>query len=379
VTAPTPVPALTPATAARPVPAATPRQRADERDAQKNEHEKETRMNRKEADRRRLTLSAAALGAIGAIGGVGMVPTARAQPAYPSRPIRLVVPFAAGGGIDLNARITAAKLSEELGQQVIVENQGGGGGTVASSSVARAAPDGHTLVFHSVSSAVVNAVVFNKLPYDPIKDFVAVSLATRFPLVMIVNPDVPARTLPEFIALLKANPGKYNYGSSGTGSAIHLAGELFKSLAGVDIVHIPYKGTSAVLPDLIGGRVAMLLDGVPPQVANIKGGKVRALAVTTTTRSPTLPDVPTMIEGGVPGYDIPFWTAIFAPAGTPPAIVARLSDAMGKVMKQPDTVAQLEKLGTEAVGSSSRELDAFWRQQLEVYGRIVKERGIQLD
>jgi tripartite-type tricarboxylate transporter receptor subunit TctC len=317
--------------------------------------------------------------AASALGAASLMSRAVAQPEFPSRPIKLVVPFAAGGGIDLNARITAAKLSEELGQQVVVENQGGGGGTVASSSVARSTPDGHTLVFHSVSSAVVNAVVFKKLPYDPINDFVPVSLATRFPLVMIVNPDVPAKSLQEFVALLKANPGKFNYGSSGTGSAIHLAGELFKSLAGVDIVHIPYKGTSAVLPDLIGGRVAMLLDGVPPQVANIKAGKVRALAVTTTDRSGALPDVPTMIEGGVAGYDIPFWTAIFAPAGTPPAVVARLSDAMGKVMRQPDTRAQLEKLGTDAVGSTSQALDTFWRQQLEVYGKIVKERGIQLD
>ena len=330
-------------------------------------------MNEQQIGRRRLIAAATEIGLAGAL------PRGIAQTSYPSRPIKLVVPFAAGGGIDLNARIVASKLSEDLGQQVIVENRGGGGGTVASSAVARAEPDGYTLVFHSVSSAVVNAVVFSKLSYDPVKDFVPVSLATRFPLVLIIDPEIPARTLKEFIDLLKANPGKYNYGSSGTGSAIHLAGELFKTLANVDIVHIPYKGTSAVLPDLIGGRVAMMLDGVPPQVANIKTGKVRALAVTTTARSSALPDVPTMIEGGVPGYDIPFWTGIFAPSGTPQPVVARLSESMGKVMKQPDTLAQFEKLGTEPVGSTSEELHSFWHQQLEVYGKIVKDRGIQLD
>ena len=295
------------------------------------------------------------------------------------KPIRLLVPFAVGGGIDLMARITAQRLSEQLGQQVVVENQGGGGGTIASAAVARAAPDGYTLVFHSVSSAVVNAVTLPDLSYDPIGGFAPVSLAVRFPLVMVINPDVPAAGLREFVALLKANPGKYSYGSSGTGTGIHIAGELFKSIAQVDIVHIPYKGTSAALTDVLAGRVAMLIDGVPPQVANINSGKVRALAVTTTTRSAVLPTVPTMVEAGIAGYDIPFWTAIFAPAKTPKAVIDRIAAETSRAMKQPDTVKRLQELGAEGVGSTPEELERFWRQQLALYGTIVKNANIRVE
>ncbi|TAK80546.1 MAG: tripartite tricarboxylate transporter substrate binding protein [Betaproteobacteria bacterium] len=304
--------------------------------------------------------------------------SAVSQSNYPTKPIRLVVPFAAGGGIDLMARITAQRLTEQLGQQVLVENQGGAGGTIASAAVARAAPDGYTFVFHSVSSAVVNAVVLTKLPYDPVNDFTPVTLAARFPLVMVINPDVPAKNVKEFVDLLKANPGKYSYGSSGVGTGIHLAGELFKSIAHVDIVHVPYKGTSAVMADLLAGRVSMLIDGVPPQVKNIKAGKVRALAVTTTRRSEVLPEVPTMIESGVPGYDIPFWTAIFAPAKTPAAIVEKIAAETGKAMKHPDAVARLKQVGAEGVGSTPAELEHFWKQQLALYGKIVKDSGIKL-
>lgn len=302
-----------------------------------------------------------------------------AQSDYPTKPIRLVVPFAVGGGIDLMARITAQRLSEQLGQQIVVENQGGGGGTIASAAVARAAPDGYTLVFHSVSSAVVNAVVLPNLQYDPVADFTPVTLAARFPLVMVINPDVPANDMKQFITLLKANPGKYSYGSSGVGTGIHLAAELFKSLAQVDIVHVPYKGTAAVMADLLAGRVAMLIDGVPPQVKNITSGKVRALAVTTTTRSAVLPQVPTMVESGLVGYDIPFWTAIFAPAKTPLAIVEKLAAETGKAMKHPDTVERLTQAGAEGVGSSPAELGRFWRQQLDLYSKIVKESGVKLE
>lgn len=304
---------------------------------------------------------------------------ARSQSDWPTKPIKLLVPFAVGGGIDLMARITAQRLSEQLGQQVVVENQGGGGGTIASAAVARAAPDGYTLVFHSVSSAVVNAVTLPKLSYDPIGGFTPVTLAARFPLVMVINPEIPARTMREFIALLKASPGKYSYGSSGIGTGIHIAAELFKSLAQVDIVHVPYKGTAAVMSDLLAGRVAMLLDGVPPQVSNINGGKVRALAVTTTTRSEVLPSVPTMVESGLAGYDIPFWTAIFAPAGTPKTSVDRIAAEVGKGMKNPETMKRLKELGAEGVGSTPEELERFWRAQLVLYAKIVKDANIRVE
>jgi len=301
-----------------------------------------------------------------------------AQSDYPSKPIRLVVPLAAGGGVDLMARITAQKLAEQLGQQVLVENQGGGGGTIAAAAVARAAPDGYTFMFASMSAAV-NAVVYTNLKYDPVNDFASVTLVARFPLVLVVNPDTPARDMKAFIALLRANPGKYNYGSSGIGSITHLAAELFKTLAQVDMLHVPYKGNAAVVADLFAGRVTMMIDGVPPQAKNIAAGKVRALAVTTTTRSEVLPNVPTMIESGITDYDIAFWTAIFAPSRTPRAIIERLAAETAKAMKHPDTVKRMKDLGSEGVGSTPEVLERLWRQDLARYGKIVRDSGIKLD
>jgi len=298
---------------------------------------------------------------------------------YPKHAIKLIVPFSAGGGIDMIARIAAERMGEALGQPIIVQNQGGGGGVVASRSVVQAQPDGYTLIFHSVSSAVVNATVRKDLGYDPIKDFAPVSLIAQFPLVMIINPDVPAKTLPEFIDLLKKNPGKYSYGSSGVGSGIHLAGELFNKLAGVQMQHIPYKGTSAALTDLLAGRIAMQIDGVPPQVQNIRSEQVRPLAVTTTERSEVLPDVPTMIESGLSGYDLPFWVAIYAPNGTPQPIIDKLAKSAGTAMHDPKAVERLKTLGTVGVGSSPQELDEFWKKQLNLYSDIVKNSNIELN
>src|SRR5262245_12433979 len=247
---------------------------------------------------------------------VGFAATdALAQESYPTKPIKLIVPLAAGGGIDFTARAAAQKLSDVLGQQVVVENQGGGGGIIGVNAVARAAPDGYTLLYHSVTG-VVSSVVGKDLPYDWLRDLAPVALVTRFAPVLVINPSLSAKDLKEFIALAKANPGKFSYGSSGAGTAIHLASEPFKAAAGVDIVHVPYRGNAGVMPDLLAGRIAMLIDGVPPQVKNIQSGVVRALAVTTRTRTPALPDVPTMIEQGL-DYEVPYWTAIYAPAATP--------------------------------------------------------------
>ena len=301
-----------------------------------------------------------------------------AQSSWPNRPIRLIVPLTAGGGVDMMARLTAGHISNQVGQQVVVENQGGAGGTIAAGVVARSAPDGHTLIFQSVSQAAVNPFAYKKLPYDPVKDLIPVSLAVTFPLILIVNPDVPAKTLPELIALLKANPGKYSYGSSGVGTMPHLAGELFKSMAGVDVVHVPYRGNSAIMADLFAGRVAIAFDGPPTQLGNIQSGKVRAIAMTTANRSPVLPDVPTVGET-VPGYAIPYWTAIFAPAGTPPAIVERIAAETRKAMQDPDMAKRLGEIGVVGVGSSPQELDRFWRQQLDYLGKVVKEANVALE
>ncbi|MCK9918997.1 tripartite tricarboxylate transporter substrate binding protein [Microbacteriaceae bacterium K1510] len=301
----------------------------------------------------------------------------RAQTQWPTRPIRMVVPLTAGGGVDLTGRVLAEQLSQTLGEQVVVDNRPGAGGTIAAAQVARSDADGYTLIYQSVSSAVVNALVYKKLNYDPINDFAAVSLWARFPLVVVVPKDLPVNNLKEFIALLKANPGKYSYGSSGVGTSIHVAGELFKSLAGVDIVHVPYRGNSAVTTDLLAGRVALTFDGIAPQLPYIQDGRVKVLAVTTAERSPLLPDVPAMKEV-VPGYELPFWTGLYAPAKTPKPIVDKIAEHCGKAAKNPATIERLKALGVETVGSSAADFDAFWRQQIAYYEKIVKEAKIEI-
>jgi tripartite-type tricarboxylate transporter receptor subunit TctC len=305
------------------------------------------------------------------------VSSAAAQDGYPAKPIKLIVPLAAGGGIDFTARTAAQKLSDVLGQQVVVENQGGAGGTIGVNAVVRAAPDGYTLLYHSVTG-VVSAAVGKDPPYDWLRDLAPVPLVTRFAPVLIVNPSLPARDLKEFIALAKANPGKFSYGSSGAGTAIHLASELFKSAAGVDIVHVPYRGNAGVMPDLLAGRIAMLIDGVPAQAKNIESGVVRALAVTTRARAPALPNVPTMMEQGL-DYEVPYWTAIYAPAATPKAVLDKLAAGIATAMKDPGVVDRLKAAGTEAVGSTPQALDAFNRAQLALYRGIVADPRLKLN
>jgi tripartite-type tricarboxylate transporter receptor subunit TctC len=298
------------------------------------------------------------------------ITAAHAQADYPSRPIKMYVPFPPGGGIDVTARIAAEKLSEILGQQIAIINQGGGGGAIATDAVVRADPDGYTLLYHSVTG-ITHAAVTENLSYDWLRDLAPVSLIARFAPVMIVSPTLPVKTMADFIALLKANPGKYSYGSSGTGTAVHLATELFKQKAQVDIVHVPYRGTVAVLPDLISGRVAMMIDGVPAETKNIQNGVVRALAVTTATRSPSIPDVPTMREVGL-DCEVPFWTGLYAPIRTPQAIVDKLTAAANQAMHDPAVTKRLGDIGTEGVGSSPAELDAATREQFALYRKIVR-------
>jgi tripartite-type tricarboxylate transporter receptor subunit TctC len=296
---------------------------------------------------------------------------ARAQSDFPSRPIKMIVPLPAGGGIDITARITAEKLSEILGQQVIIQNQGGAGGALGTAAVAKAEPDGYTLLYHSTSGIVVSAVTKN-LPYDWFRDLVPVSIATRFAPVMIVAPTLPVANLKEFIALLKANPGRYSFASSGTGTAVHLAVEFFQERAGVEMVHVPYRGTGAAMADILTGRVTTMVDGVPAQSRNILDGQVRALAVTTDKRSPAIPDVPTMKESGL-DYVVPFWTAIYAPANTPDAIVRKLAAAMEKAMRSDQVTQRLAAIGTESVGSAAAELAQLDREQYSLYQGIVEK------
>jgi tripartite-type tricarboxylate transporter receptor subunit TctC len=318
-----------------------------------------------------MTNKALALCLLSVAAVAAVVAPARAQSDFPSRPIKMIVPLPAGGGIDITARITADKLSEILGQQVIIQNQGGAGGALGTAAVAKAEPDGYTLLYHSTTGIVVSAVT-NNLPYDWFRDLVPVSIATRFAPVMIVAPALPVSNLKEFIALLKANPGKYSFASSGTGTAVHLAVEFFLERAGVEMVHVPYRGTGAAMADILTGRVTTMVDGVPAQSRNILDGQIRALAVTTEQRSPAIPDVPTMKESGL-NYVVPFWTAIYAPANTPEAIVQKLSAAMEKAMKSHQVTQRLAAIGTESVGSAPAELAALDREQYALYHGIVEK------
>ncbi len=297
--------------------------------------------------------------------------------AYPNRPIRMVMPFAAGSGFDAIVRITCQKMSEELGQRIIVDNQGGAGGLIASMAVAKAPSDGYTLIFHSVSTAVVLAATYTNLKYEPMS-FVPISLISDYALVMAVHPDVPAKTVAEFSALLKAKPEFYSYASSGVGTGLHLAAELYKMNAGVEIQHVPYKGTGPAELDLLAGRTQMMFAAVPSFAGKINAGSLRALAVTTLTRSPALPGVPTMNESGLAGYNVPFWNGIFAPPGTPRAIVDKIAAAAAKAMRDPDTMAKLKNLGANPIGSTPEELDKFWNEQLGIYVKIAEKAGVRM-
>jgi tripartite-type tricarboxylate transporter receptor subunit TctC len=285
--------------------------------------------------------------------------------------VKIVVPFAAGGGIDITARIAAEKMSEALGQQIVVQNQGGAGGSIATAGVVKSDADGYTLLYHSTTGTVHSAIT-DKLPYDWLSDLVPVSIITRFAPVMVISPTLAAKDMKEFVAILKAAPGKYSFASSGAGSAVHLAAEFFVEKAGVKMVHVPYRGTVAAMPDLLSGRIAMMVDGVPPQAKNIQNGVVKAVAVTTATRSPAIPDIPTMKEVG---YDfvMPFWTAIYAPKNTPKAAVDKLVAAAQKAMKDPAVVKRLSDIGTESVGSTPGELDTLNREQFAMYRDIIKK------
>jgi tripartite-type tricarboxylate transporter receptor subunit TctC len=295
---------------------------------------------------------------------------AQAQTDFPSHPIKMIVPFAAGGGIDVTARITAQRLGEVLGQQVIVQNQGGAGGSIATDAIVKSDPDGYSLLYHS-TTGIVHAAVTKNLPYEWTRDLAPVAIVTRFAPVMVISPKLPAKNLKEFVSLMKAHPGQYSYGSSGIGSALHLGVELFKQKAGLDIVHVPYRGTAAAMPDLLSGRIAMMLDGVPVQTPNIKNSVLTAVAVTTRGRSPAIPDVPTMIESGL-DVELPFWTAIYAPAKTPRAIIDKLNAAIAGTMKDAGVIKRLGDVGTEAVGSTVAELEALTRQQFDLYRGIVQ-------
>jgi tripartite-type tricarboxylate transporter receptor subunit TctC len=299
--------------------------------------------------------------------------------AWPTKPVKWVVPFAPGGTTDILARTIGEKLAVALGQPVIVENKPGAGGGLGADFVAKSAPDGYTVLGGTISTNAINATLYKELPYDPVKDFVPITLIARVPNMLVVNNDVPAKTVAELIALMKKNPGKYTFASSGNGTSQHLSGELFKGMAGVDMQHIPYKGSPPALQDVMGGSVTMTFDNITTAWPLAKGGKLRALGVTTARRSPAAPEVPTIAEAGVTGYEIGSWQGVFAPAGTPPAIVKRLNAEIVKIINLPEVQEKLLVLGAEPVGNSSEEFTVFVKAEVVKWGDVVKKSGARVD
>ena len=298
---------------------------------------------------------------------------------WPSKPIKYVVPFAPGGSTDILGRTISEKLSVALGQPVVVDNKPGAGGGLGADFVAKAAPDGYTIMGGTISTHAINASLYSNLPYDPVKDFVAVTLLARVPNMLVVNPDVPAKTVAELIALMKANPGKYTFASAGNGTSQHLSGELFKSMAGVEMQHIPYKGSPPALQDVVGGQVTMTFDNITTAWPLAKAGKLRALAVTTAKRSPVAPDVPTLAESGLAGFEVGSWQGVFAPAGTPPEIVKRLNAEIVKILNMPDVKEKILALGAEPVGDTSEQFTAYVKTEVVKWSDVVKKSGAKVD
>jgi tripartite-type tricarboxylate transporter receptor subunit TctC len=298
---------------------------------------------------------------------------------YPTRPVRVIVPYAPGGATDLTARLVGAKVGEVFGQQVIVENRPGGAGMIGAEIVAKAAPDGYTLLIATPAEIAINPHLFAKMTYQPERDFAPVSLAASTPLILVVHPAVPAQSVKDLLALARSKPGRMTSASAGTGGVQHMALDLLKMTAKVDIVHVPYKGAGPAIPDLIGGHVDMFFSGMPPALPHVKSGKLRALAVTTAKRSAAAPEVPTMAESGVTGFDINNWFAFFVPAGTPADVVARLNTEINRALRLQDVKDRLSPQGAEAVGTSPEELARYARAESEKYAKLIRASGAKAD
>jgi tripartite-type tricarboxylate transporter receptor subunit TctC len=298
--------------------------------------------------------------------------------AYPTRSIRLVVPYVPGGGVDFVGRLVAQKLADAWGSAVFVENKPGGGTNIGSEFVARSAPDGYTLLVAGVPNSA-NMALYQKLPYDTVKDFAPVILIDTAPNILAVHPSVPAKSVKELIALAKVKRGALTYASAGIGSSNHLSGELFRTMAGIDIVHIPYKGGGAAITDLLAGQVSMYFGTTPSTLPFVQSGKLRALGVTTAKRTVAAPDLPTIAEAGLPGYEQSAWHGLLAPAGTPDAVVAKLNAEVNRLVRSPDAVERFKVQGFEVIGGSPADFAAFIRQDVAKYAKLVKTAGIRID
>ncbi|MBC5785232.1 tripartite tricarboxylate transporter substrate binding protein [Ramlibacter sp. USB13] len=326
-----------------------------------------------QASRRRLALAGLALAAAAAF------PFAASAQAYPTKPVTIVVPFAAGGTTDILARVIGQALNKELGQPVVVDNRAGAGGNIGAALAAKAPADGYTLFMGTVGTHAINQSLYKKLTFDPIKDFAPLTRVAMVPNLLVANPTKPYKNVKELIAYAKANPGRVNFGSSGSGSSIHLSGELFNSLAKVDMIHVPYKGSAPAVTDLLGGQIDIMFDNMPSAIQHVRSGKLRPLAVTTAKRSPELPDVPTIAEAGVPGYEATSWFGMFAPANTPAPVVAKLNAALVKVLSQPDVKKKLAEQGAEPYSEKPEQFAAFIRSETDKWSKVVKESGASAD
>ncbi len=298
---------------------------------------------------------------------------------YPNKPLRLIVPFPPGGGNDILARTVGSGLSDVIGQQIIVDNRGGAGGLVGAETAAKAAPDGYTILLASVGNLAFNPALYAKLPYDPIKDFAPITLLATSAFIMVVSPSVPAKSVKELIALAKAKPGALNYASAGQGSSLHLTGEIFKLATGTDLVHVAYKGSAPALTDLIGGRVQVMFGTMPATLPQVKAGKLRALGMSGATRSAAAPDVPTIAEAGVPGFEVLNWYGMVVPIRTQAAIVQKLNRDSLTTLKSPQMIASFSAQGLDAAGGTPEQFSALIKSEIAKYAKVVKAANIQVE
>ena len=324
-----------------------------------------------------MRVSSVAVAALAAA-AVFSAPAAQAQ-AYPSKPIRMVVGFPSGGAPDTLARIVSEKISPSWGQPVVVDNKPGAGGNIGAEAVAHAPADGYTLAMGTVGTHSINGALYSKMPYDMVKDFTPVILVATTPNVLVVHPDVPAKNVAELIAMAKAKPGALTFGTPGVGTSLHVAGELFNVMAGVKITHVPYKGRAMAIPDLLGGHITMMFDNLPSALPVVKEGKLRALGVTSAKRSPSAPDIPTLAEQGLPGFEADSWFAIFAPANTPKDVVAKLNAELNRIYSLSDVQAKLRTLGLEPVLGTPERLASYQRAEIAKWARVVKESGAKAE
>jgi tripartite-type tricarboxylate transporter receptor subunit TctC len=307
------------------------------------------------------------------------LPGLAAAQSFPAKPVRLICPFPPGGAVDIASRAVAAEMSKTLGQPVTVENKPGAGGNIGGAEAARSAPDGYTLFMTTSGISAINPVLYRKMPFDPNKDLAPVSALVSLSNVLVVHPSVKANSVAEVLALVRANPGKLTYASSGSGTSIHMSGEMFKHLTGTDIVHVPYKGSAPALTDLLGGQVQMMFDNIPSALPHIKAGRLRALATTGPRRDPALPDLPTVAEAGVPGYEAGVWFGLAVPTGTPADVVARLNAEAVKATRSPDFVRRMGELGYLILGTSADQMAAMQRAEQARWAPVVKASGATAD